>query len=179
MNLGEKLRKLREQQGLSIGALASGIGLTKSLISQVERNLASPSIATIEKIAAYLNVPVKDLFDDQDQAPEIVRSDGRKKLIMPYSSIQYELLTPDLNRRVELLRAVIKPGQVGSPVPSTHGGEETVFVIEGSMEVEIRGEIYRLNKGDAISFDASQPHRFMNHSDEVAVIINAISPPTF
>jgi transcriptional regulator with XRE-family HTH domain len=189
LEVGRKIRVRRLQAGLTLQRLASTVGVSQSLISQVERGLASPSITTLRRIAAALDVPIAALFLGDDVASYgetdrlgrrlVVRRAERKRLHVPRSKIGYELLTPDLNRKVEFLRIQYEPGSMTHPAPMSHPGEENAVCLEGSVVVTIDGHDFVLNEGDSISFDSGRPHQVENRTDKRAVLISAITPPSF
>jgi len=189
LELGRKIRALRLERRLTLRELAASVGVSQSLISQVERGLASPSITTLRRIAAALHVPIAVLFLGSGEASDgetdrlgnrlVVRRHERKGLRVPQSNVLYELLTPDLNRRIEFLWLEYGPGDTSQPDPMSHPGEENAICLEGSVVVTIDGEEFVLNEGDSISFDSSRPHRVENRSDRRAVLVSAITPPAF
>jgi transcriptional regulator with XRE-family HTH domain len=189
LEVGRKIRVRRLQAGLTLQSLARAVGVSQSLISQVERGLASPSITTLRRIAAALDVPIAALFLGDDVASHgetdrlgrrlVVRRAERKRLHVPRSKIGYEHLTPDLNRKVEFLRIQYEPGSVTHPAPMSHPGEENAVCLEGSVVVTIDGHDFVLNEGDSISFDSGRPHQVENRTDKRAVLISAITPPSF
>lgn len=177
--LGEKIRKKRVEKGFSLKELAGKIELTASFLSQVERELAEPSITSLRKIAAALEVPIfYFLLDDENHSP-VVRKHQRKVLRFPSSKLSYELLSPDLNRQMEVLIARIEPGAAGGEEDSTHPGEECILVLEGKMKLTVGEETYYLEKGDSIYYFASIPHSLRNDGDEQLVFLSAITPPRF
>jgi transcriptional regulator with XRE-family HTH domain len=189
LELGREIRALRLQAGLTLQSLAGAAGVSQSLISQIERGLASPSITTLRRIAASLNVPIAALFLGSAEASDgetdtlrrrlVVRRDERKGLHVPRSKIVYELLTPDLNRRIEFLWIEYEPGAVTRPAPMSHQGEENAICLEGSVVVTIDEQEFVLNEGDSISFDSGRPHQVENRTGERAVLVSAITPPAF
>lgn len=189
LELGRKVRSLRLEAGMTVRALAQAVGVSQSLISQVERARASPSITTLRRIAAALNVPIAALFLGSGEASDgetdrfgnrlVVRRHERKGLRVPQSSVLYELLTPDLNRKIEFLWIEYGPGEASRPDPMSHTGEENAVCLEGSVVVTIEGEEFALNEGDSISFGSSRPHRVENRSDRRAILVSAITPPAF
>ncbi len=189
IELGRKIRSIRQQSGMTLQRLAHAAGVSQSLVSQVERGLASPSITTLRRIAAALDVPIAALFMGGAEASNgetdrfgrrvVVRRNERKGLRVPRSKVVYELLTPDLNRRIEFLEIVYEPGSVTHPTPMSHPGEENAVCLEGSVVVTIDGQEFVLNEGDSISFDSGRPHQAENRTSKRAVLISAITPPAF
>lgn len=184
--LGPQIRALRLARGLTSAALARHVGVSTSLISQIERDVTSPSLAVLWGIARALDVSIGAFFRDPAFQPKtppsgkatVVRSIARKLLGLP-NSITYELLSPDLHHQIELIWVRFEPGEESPPEPYVHPGEEQMVVIEGEMHYIVDGEEYVLREGDAITFDSALPHRALNRSDRPAVIIAAITPPSF
>ncbi len=177
--IGSRIRELRHKKGLSVTELARRAGVSKSMISQVEREDANPSVETVRSIAAALEVPVFALFLEEDQSHgALVRKSERITLTIPGSEIVRELLTPDLQRAMALILGRIPPGAVSSPSPVTHRGEECVFVLQGTMVVRLQDEQYVLEAGDTFYFDARLPHLFMNPGETEVEFLSAITPPT-
>ncbi len=189
LQLGRKIRAVRLQAGLTLQQLARATGVSQSLISQVERGLASPSITTLRRIAGALNVPIAALFLGSGEPSNgetdglgrrlVVRRHERKGLHVPRSKVGYELLTPDLSRRIEFLWIEYEPGSVTHPTPMSHPGEENAVCLEGSVVVTIEGEEFVLGEGDSISCDSGRAHQVENRTDARAILVSAITPPAF
>jgi transcriptional regulator with XRE-family HTH domain len=186
--LGGIIRSLRTERRLSTVALARACGVSTSLISQVERGLTGPSLDVLWAIARALDVPMGTFFQVDGQSPTaqpydrasamVVRANQRKKLGVT-SSLTYELLTPDLQHQIEFIWVEFGPGEEGPVEPFTHGGEEQMVVIQGEMHFWVDGEEFVLQAGDCITINSSRPHRAGNRSDEAAIVIAAITPPSF
>lgn len=179
MMLGEKIRKKRIEKNMSLKELAEKIDLTASFLSQVERELAEPSITSLRKIAEALDVPIFYFLLDDEQHSPVVRKNQRKVLRFPQSHLTYELLSPDLNRQMEVLIGRLDPGAASGEEDSTHPGEECILVLEGKMEIKIGEETYSLEEGDSIYYFASIPHSLYNSGDKPLVFLTAITPPRF
>ncbi|HKM01192.1 MAG TPA: XRE family transcriptional regulator, partial [Sedimentibacter sp.] len=135
MEVGEKIRSLRHKQKISIEQLSAMSGLSKGLISQIERDITGPSVASLWKISKALNVTMNYFFDEYDDFNQIVRKDERKKLIMRKSTRVYELLSPDLKKQIEMLMIEIKPNENISAELISHDGEECGVVIKGTLRI--------------------------------------------
>jgi transcriptional regulator with XRE-family HTH domain len=192
LELGSKIRDLRRARRLTLDALADSAGVSRSLISQVERGIASPSIATLRSISKALGVPTASLFlgDAADRKGTtdrfgnqlVVRTGHRKHLYARSSEterVKYELLTPDSDRKIEFLYGEYEPGAVSPETFVTHEGEENVYCLHGSVVFVIGGDEFTLYEGDSISFDCTVPHRIENRSPRLASVIAAITPPSF
>jgi transcriptional regulator with XRE-family HTH domain len=178
-SMGARIRKRRQQLGLTLLDLADAAGLTKSFVSQVERGRNSPSIATLRSIAAALEVPMFYFFQAEQNGNPVVRAKERRQVKFAGGGLYYEFLTPDLQRNIEMIEVRMKVGRSAGEMPRAHEGEECCVVMEGSVEVELSGVPYRLEEGDSIYIGSSQPHRFRNVGSGSAVLISAISPPSF
>lgn len=197
--LGAEIRALRTVRGMSSTALAKTCGVSPSLISQVERGLTSPSLDVLWGIARALDVPIGTFFgegegetgggleaaDDGVLAPAsdrptamVVRANQRKRLGLT-PSLTFELLSPDLQHQIEFVRVEYGPGEQGPAQPFVHAGEEQLVVITGEITMSIAGDEYRLAAGDSITFDSGQPHRVTNQGRVPAVLIVAMTPPSF
>jgi transcriptional regulator with XRE-family HTH domain len=180
--IGYAIRTQRKKSGMTLVELAKKTDFSISYLSQIERNLLTPSIATLRKLADALGLPAGQLMlkdAGQSNAPvAVVRRTERKKLAFPGSDIHYELLTPDMRRRASLLWVEAPPGSESGPLFS-HEGEDGVVVLKGTIEVEVGGVWHRLGRGDSIYFNANIPHRWRNHETEAAQAIWLSTPPSF
>lgn len=181
INIGKKIKELRKEQGMSIAELARKAELSSGLISQIERNIVTPSIVSLWKIAQSLQVSVGYFFDEdiKDITNPIVKKDERKKILVSNNNAIYELLSPDLNRKIEFLYITIKPGDYSSKDFVTHEGEECGIVIKGRLMVKMKNREYILEEGDSIYFDSTIPHKYINIGEEVCESIWAMTPPSF
>lgn len=173
--LGARIRSIRIKRKMSVTELGRRVGVSKSLISQIERGVANPSISVLRSIASALDVPVFTLMAEDVPGDALVRRDKRQRLHVPGSNVVRELLVPDLHRRMILLCATFLPGDVSAAGPASHNGEECVVVLKGQIDVEVNGQGVTLNVGDSLYFDSKLPHSFHNRSDEPAEILVAIS----
>jgi len=178
LSIGSKIRQVRESKGISIKEVSQKTNLSSSFISQAERDLVSPSIASLREIAKALNVPIFYFFDD-DINGHVVRKNNRRKFSMPDSKITYELLSPDLNREMEIVLITLAKGQYTFEHPFSHEGEESACCIKGRVEVTLGLEKYTLEEGDAIYFKCDIPHRFHNVGEDEAKVLCSITPPSF
>ncbi len=182
--IGEQLRQARRDRGLSLRSLAQRLGVSPSLISQIERGLASPSVSTLYAIVTELDVSLDELlFNERRQSspvdeppPPLEESAGaqlpvqratRRLRFRLASGVIWERLTTVSEPGVEFLHVVYEVGGASSADDAfqRHPGHEWGYVISGSLQVTIGFEEFVLQAGDAVSFDSSTPHRLANVSD--------------
>jgi len=169
-HIGPRLRAQRERLGLSLRELARRIGVSASLISQIERDKVNPSVSTLYALVRELRLGMGELFSTESaplassrselQAPARVTADGRATINLA-SGVTWERLTAGGDPSVEFLRVVYNPGSESCPEDSLarHGGKEYGYVMSGRLGVQITFDRYDLGPGDSISFDSSSPHR--------------------
>jgi transcriptional regulator with XRE-family HTH domain len=175
--LGRRIRALRTERGHTLTGLAARVGITRSFLSSVERGVAYPSILVLRSIAAALEVPVFLLFTAPESNGIVVRSEARRVIRPPGGSLSYELLSPDLRRKLEMIIVRLKPGVDGSAL--AHEGEECALVLKGRVMMTVGDVDYELNEGDSIYYDSGLPHKARALGDEPAEIVSAITPPNF
>jgi transcriptional regulator with XRE-family HTH domain len=177
--IGEQIRQLRLKKGLSLTEFARRVGMSKSMISQIELGKSNPSVETVRQLAAVLQVPVFTLFlEGNDSQDMLVKKDKRIKIKVPDSDAVREIVTPDLRRNMVLLIACLPPGRASSPGFTTHLGEECVFLLRGVITIHLPDESYMLEAGDSFYFPASQPHYCTNPGSSEAEFLSVIVPPT-
>lgn len=165
--------------GMSLSEMAEKIDKTSSYLSQVERGLAEPSITSLRKIARILDKPMFYLLLEEEEENLIVRKNKRKVLKLSQSNVTYELLTPDLNKKMELIEFYLEPGAATCNEPLTHRGEECTVVIKGLMEIQIGERVFLLEEGDSIYYPGEIPHKIVAIGEKTLVFISAITPPSF
>jgi transcriptional regulator with XRE-family HTH domain len=181
--LGETIRELRKARGLNLGAIASQSKISVGYLSLIERNRVTPSIKTLHDLANVLGVNISWFFPkpaagDLDEQKFVVRPRNRRALSFGLGIVD-ELLSPTLSGQLELLCSRFEPGASSGNKPYTHRGEEAGVVIAGELDIWIGKKKYRLRNGDSFSFLSSIPHRYRNPGKVDAVVIWAITPPTY
>lgn len=177
-SIGSRIREIRELKNISIKELADKTNLSSSFISQLERDLVSPSIMSLREIAKALDLPIFYLIDE-GASGEVVRKDTRRRFSMPGSDVTYQLLSPDLNRKMEIVLITLGPGESTFNKPYAHKGEESAYCMKGIVEITLGIEKKVLEPGDSIYFYCDTPHCFRNIGNEEAQIISSVTPPSF
>lgn len=182
--IGEHLRARRQERGLSLRDLAERLGVSPSLISQIERGRANPSVSTLYAIVAELDISLDELLFSDRRQPERVaasaatsaqdrgggpvqRATSRKRIRLA-SGVTWERLTTRSEENVEFLFVTYEVGGASSPADThqRHAGHEWGYVISGTLQVTIGFDEYTLNPGDAVSIESTTPHRLANAGDE-------------
>ncbi len=182
MSLGERIKRNRNEKGLSLRDLAGRVDLSASFLSQIEQGKASPSIENLKKIANCLDVRVSYLIEDDEakKNTDVMRKNERHVIESIDSNTKISLLTSsDIEKNMEPILYEIAPGGESGRDYYTHPGEEFIFILEGTLEIYINEMAHSLNEGDSLYFKSTQKHRFVNNGDRVAKAIWVVTPPTF
>ena len=177
--IGERINARRNELGLSLRALAKEAELTASFLSQIERDQADPSIKSLRRIADALGVPMLYFLAEDGSADPVVRRDRRKRLVIPESGVTYELLTPDLDRKMEMFVARVHPSDENIAHSLPHPAEECILVLEGSLRVTLGENTYDLAAGDSIYFECSTLCSLLATGTEPTVFVSAVTPALF
>lgn len=179
--IGARLKQARRGR-FTIEELAKASGVSAGRISQLERGSGNPSFETLWKLARALDEPLGAFFDGVDTNPGrmLVRRKEAKRLVVPRDGLVYELLTPDLQRSLEVFRIYIPPMFDKRANRITHIGEECIHLLSGKLTVYIADSVYDLEPGDTITYNPGMPHAVGNPSPtEPASVIAAVTPPSF
>ena len=178
--LGQKIRALREVRGLSLKALATEAGVSVSFVSQVERGVANPSVASLRRLAQALGSSIGALFDGPDNQGRVVRRQDRARLVDPARGWEDFLVTPRDAKRLQVIESVIEPGQGSGSEPYVHDSdEECVIVLEGTLEVGVGDETFLLAQGDSLVFESRIPHRNRNLGQSRTRVLWIATPPSY
>ena len=172
--VGELVRRLREQRGLSLRALASATDFSPSFISQLENGQVSPSIGSMERIAATLGVTLGEFFAalGSNEGGIVVRVADRVELPSVWSSATLEALSPmSRGRLVEPLLITLQPGGRSGKHPTAQPREEFAFVLEGQVELTLGPDAMTLNPGDSVTILRGELRRWSNNGTALARIL--------
>ncbi|MCM3411821.1 helix-turn-helix domain-containing protein [Metabacillus litoralis] len=175
MDIGSKIRSIRNKKKITIAQMCEGTGLSKGFISNVENNNTSPSINTLNTIAEFLKVPLPYLLLEKKQHMRVVRKDARRTSSL--KDLKIEHITSKGPLRMIIVES--PPGfAIGEAEPHAHEGEEVHLVLEGKVLAEQGEDSFILEKGDSFSWNASVPHMVKNIGDTKSVILIAIYSDT-
>lgn len=179
LKIGEKLRRLRRENGLTQEELANRAYLTKGFISQLERDLTSPSIATLRSILDVLGVDLSDFFRNVPQESVVRRKNTRVLSSVSTEGCQvYFLLAKAMGRLMDPVLVDLARGE-RTREDTSHEGEEFGFVLKGMITLWLGGNSYKLLKGDCFYFKSSVSHWVENSGQSSASILWVVSPSTF
>jgi transcriptional regulator with XRE-family HTH domain len=177
--VGALVQQLRHEAQLSIAALAERAQLSTGLLSQIERGIGNPSFTTLIKLSQALQVSVGRFFGGPDRAGSLVRREDRRRLMLSETDLVYELLTPHMHGQLGMIKAHIAAGWSNEQAPFVHEGEECITVTEGELVVCISSTQYTITEGDSLTYNSSLPHWYRNETAHHAVLIGAMTPPSF
>jgi transcriptional regulator with XRE-family HTH domain len=193
--VGSRLRQERERRGISLRELARRVGVSPSLVSQIELDRVNPSVSTLYALVTELGMTMGDVFGDnpppasppvvhdRSEADGLAARPGTRAVINLASGVRWERLTPHSDPDVEFLYVVYPVGAESCPEDAlvTHGGREYGYVTSGTLGVRVGFDEYELGRGGSIAFDSSSPHRLWTIGDEpvhaVWVVIGRAADP--
>lgn len=163
--LGGRVRELRREAGLTLEGLAGRSGVSRAMISKLERGEKNPTLVVAARLAEGLGVTLSRLAGAEERR-EVVVIPRERRMVMrdPETGFERQLLSPTFaGRGVEFVRNVVPEGGTsGEFPPHRKDVQEHVVVEKGELRARLGGEEYRLREGDAIYFEADVPHRFDN-----------------
>ncbi len=163
VNVGHRLRQLRLERGLSIRVLAEQSGLNVNTLSLIENGKTSPSVSTLQQIAAALRTPITVFFDAQAMPQAIIyQKAGERQAAGFTQGTLTDLGVGFTSQALEPFIVTLEPESQPSDTPIVHTGFEFVFCLEGQICYEVDGDKYTLDPGDSLLFEAHLPHRWRN-----------------
>lgn len=176
--IGQKIRDLRNQNGLTQQELADRTELTKGYISQLERGQVAPSVATLLDLIECLGSTASDFFRETENEQIVFREqDYFEKIDDDGNSIQWTVPAAQKNQ-METLLVKLRPGTV-LPEDKPHDGEEYGFVIEGKIQLHLGEQVYIVQKGESFYFEARKEHYIENPGTQEAKLVWVSTPPSF
>ncbi len=176
IDVGQRLRVLREERGISMRALARRSGLSANALSMIERGLTSPSVSTLNKLATALEVPITAFFRQEPVREQVVFRKASERSRVPFLRGLIEGLGGEaFVGRVEAFLLTLESGGSSGPHGMIHTGHELVFCLRGTLEYEVDNQRYTLEPGDNLIFAAQLIHRWRNPGNSVTNAIIVIS----
>jgi transcriptional regulator with XRE-family HTH domain len=184
VDIGERLRQIRKENGLSQRELAARAGLTNGTVSLIEQNKTSPSIASLKRLLDVIPMSIAEFFAtiEEVEAPKYFYTAEEFVEVAPQSDLNAVSLRQLGNASTHTLQVLDETYPVGADTGADllkHTGEEAGIVVQGTIEITVGDQIRVLQTGEGYLFDSRQPHRFRNTGTEVCRIVSACTPPTF
>jgi transcriptional regulator with XRE-family HTH domain len=178
VGFGSALRALRRDRRLSLNDVSAATGISASFLSLVENDKSDITLGRLLKLATFYDVHVSDLLPPgTGRDPVVIRADEQRHIESPSEGIDLYLLGPDSERRMLPMVGVFAPGGRLAEW-AEHEGEEYVYVLEGSIRLELEGhEPVVLEAGDGAYYRADRPHTFATVGDDGARVFGVVSPP--
>jgi transcriptional regulator with XRE-family HTH domain len=171
--VGATIRSLRQEKGMTLHALAAASGVSAGMLSQIERDLANPSLRVLSQVRNALGAPISALFQETPQAvrdaPFVRRADKRPWLELGY--ISKELLSPGGPQNLQFMILHIPPRGTSGAEPLSYPAEKGGMVLEGQLVLSVNGQEALLQEGDSFLFDSLHPHSFVNPLDRGARVL--------
>ena len=180
IDVGGRLRDVRERAGFSQRSLAKRAGITNSTISLIEANAMNPSVGALKRILDAIPMALAEFFTLEPEVEESPFLRADELIEIGKGSISYRQVgRPKASRKLQMLWECYQPGADTGRVALSHEGEECGLVISGELEVIVDGERRVLAAGDAYSFESHRAHRFRCVGDVPARVVSACTPPSF
>lgn len=168
--VGALIRARRRQQRMTLQALGGAANLSVGYLSQVERDHATPSLATLVQIANALDVSVDYFISTPNPADALTRSGERRRFSVDGSSVVYERLGAEFPGNIlSSFILTVPPGYNSETV--SHEGEEILYVLEGAITQKLDDEEMVIEAGDSLHFRGNRPHSWSNHTDRTARLL--------
>lgn len=179
MKIGNKLKELRVAKNLTQEELADRAELSKGFISQLERDLTSPSIATLVDILQCLGTNLQEFFADTSEEQIVFRDQDYFEKIDTELKNKIEWIIPNAQKNImEPIRLTLEPG--GSTYPDVpHEGEEFGYVLSGSITIHLGNHVYKAKKGESFYFTPRTQHYITANGKTGASLIWISTPPNF
>jgi transcriptional regulator with XRE-family HTH domain len=176
--IGQRLRNMRNQLGLTVRQVAERTGLSASYVSSVENGYTRPSVSGLLKLAQAYGANILSFYDPSpDPRRRLVRSGEAEVIAMGDPGVGVALLTPH-EGAIELHVFELAPG-ASSGGSYRHDGDEFWYVLAGTLGVWLNEEFFRLEAGDCLSFASTDQHRFANLANGVTTFLGGNTPSTF
>lgn len=180
--VGEKIRNIRKSKNLTIVELSEQINVTSGYISQIERDLISPSLSVLKRMADALKIPLSVLFlEDNEESIITIAENERTKVKFGNINVELEYITPVLNMsgkgsQVEAFLFKLNPKSWISENIITNESNECIYVLSGEIQCHIEDKIFTLSKGDSICVPENNSHMIFNSYDDESEALCILSP---
>lgn len=166
--IGQRIRDLRKGRGMTLQQLAEVSGISSSMLSLVERGLASPSIGSLIVVSEALGKNMSDLLASDDHSDDLVVRVSDTQVIVTENNVVRRVLKEDRTNGISIAINEYAPNTASNDTPLSHEGFEYGLLLEGQLTVEVDGISHILRAGDLISYASRRPHKIRNSGDKVA-----------
>lgn len=166
--VGAQIRQIRKRRNLTLQQLSTEIGTSVSMLSMLERGVATPSIGTLVAVSSALGMHMSDLFDNQAAGRSPVRRLADQVEVQSATGVIRRLVHNDAPHGLEMVVNEYQPGTGSGSEATHHGGTEFGILLSGVLTIEVDGVEHELQAGDAITYSSGLPHRFENHGSTTA-----------
>jgi transcriptional regulator with XRE-family HTH domain len=176
VDVGSRLRELREQQNISMRGLAAKSGLSANALSMIERGKTSPSVSTLYKLSEALGIPITDFFNQQLERKKVVylKADARTRISFTRGSME-GLGGEQFVGKVSPFLVTLENGAGSGPAQMAHTGHEFVYCLRGKLEYHIEKQAFQLEAGDSLLFAAQMKHSWKSIGGNVTNALIIIS----
>lgn len=178
--LGNKLKQFRANKEMTLQQVADAAGCTAAYVSQVENDKTSPSIASLKRIAAVLDVRIVDFFlDETSDDPVVLEPSQWATVSLPgWKADIRQMVRMVKHRQMQPFYTVIKPDG-GSRDNYSHQGEEFGLVLEGELTLTVGAETYNVKKGSSFYYSSTLPHSWTNEGKKPCSVVWVVTPPSW
>jgi transcriptional regulator with XRE-family HTH domain len=172
-HLGRRVKKLRTDRGWSLDNLAQASGVSRSMLSEIEREKANPTLAVTFRIAGAFAMTIAELIETSEKqaAIQVVRASDRGQVYRSDKNCQIRTLSPlNLEKDVEFYEVTLRPGGELRSTPHYEGTREFLTVEGGAVRLESAGDSSELTRGDSATYRADVPHAIINVGEGEAVL---------
>ena len=177
-HVGERIRTLRRDKGMTLQQVAEAAGLTAGFLSQMERNLTGVTLSSLVSVAKALGVPLREIVVQPPQVDPDTHEGKRQDFSVENVSLHYERLSASFpGSRLNALKIRVPAGYASGF--ESHEGEELLFVLSGGIDYTVDRKTYQLAAGDSMHIDSHRPHQIANGGEAAAEILWASTLPVF
>lgn len=180
VDVGARLRFIRQKYNLSQRTLARRVGIANSSISLIESNSISPSVGVLKRILDGIPIGLSEFFSLEPDRPQQIFYQAGELVEIGKGGISYRQVGESLfGRALQILKERYEPGTDTGRVLLAHDGEEGGIILTGRLEVTVEDQRRILGPGDAYYFDSRRPHRFRCVGPVACEVVSACTPPSF
>lgn len=181
VNIGITIKKIRNEKKMLLKDVAEKANISSSMLSQIEKGNANPSLNTLKTIAYVLEVPLFKFFIEPEHSKEeiiILKKENRK--IITTKDVIYEMISPETTTNIEFMKMILTKKNAESSIqPIAHKGEEVALVMKGNVIITLEKASKEMKEGDSIHIPPLKPHKWTNLTNEEAIILFNVTPPEF